>query len=45
VADSSAGRATRVRVTSVPVRDDDRALRFHRDLLGVPVRLEARRFG
>jgi lactoylglutathione lyase len=41
----SKDRAKRVWVTSVHVSDLDRALRFYRDLLGFPIRLEARRFG
>lgn len=36
------GRATRVWVASVTVADYERALRFYRDLLGFPVRLDAR---
>lgn len=32
-------------VSALQVRDLDRSLRFYRDLLGFPVRLEARRFG
>lgn len=39
------GRATRVWVAAVNVTDFDRALGFYRDLLGFPVRLEAREFG
>ncbi len=39
------GKATRVWVSAVRVSDLDRSLRFYRDLLGFPVRLEARRFG
>jgi len=38
------GRATRVWVATVHVTDFDRSLRFYRDLLGFPVRLEARPF-
>ena len=41
----SKGHATRVWVATVHVADFDRSLRFYRDLLGFPVRLEARPFG
>lgn len=39
---NGAGRATRVWVAAVEVSDYERALRFYRDLLGFPVRLDAR---
>ncbi len=38
------GKATRVWVTVVPVSDFEKALAFYRDLLGLPVRLDARSF-